>query len=161
MLPRHIRLPSWVGGSTVTCYPLWEVAYIAFDHYSHQRDKPQSQYTIIAISEFQKPSLSKSDQVNNVSCENEFYLHENEKSFPWLTDLTSLWNRGPLELGNGLLVLSHTIENTANQKARNPFHTLWFYYQRAALRKREAARRQHNKAVAKVPRRNESRSDAT
>ena len=28
-----------------------------------------------------KPSLSKWCQVDNLSCENEFYLHENEKSF--------------------------------------------------------------------------------
>ena len=30
-----------------------------------------------------KPSLSKWGQAQNLSCENEFYLHENEKSFPY------------------------------------------------------------------------------
>ena len=35
-----------------------------------------------ATSEFQKPSLSKWGQiVHNLSCENEFYLHENKNSF--------------------------------------------------------------------------------
>ena len=34
-------------------------------------------------SEFQKPSLSQWGQVYNLSRENEFYLHENEKSFPY------------------------------------------------------------------------------
>ena len=32
-----------------------------------------------AISEFQKPSLLKRGQVENLSCENEFYLHDNKK----------------------------------------------------------------------------------
>ena len=32
-------------------------------------------------SEFQEPSLSKWGQVHNLSCESEFYLHENDKSF--------------------------------------------------------------------------------
>ena len=36
-----------------------------------------------ATSEFQKPSLSKWGQVHNLSCENEFYLHENEKLFAY------------------------------------------------------------------------------
>ena len=36
-----------------------------------------------ATSEFQKPSLSKWGWVHNLSCENEFYLHENEKWFPY------------------------------------------------------------------------------
>ena len=36
-----------------------------------------------ATFEFQKPSLSKWGQVHNLSCEDEFYLHENEKSFPY------------------------------------------------------------------------------
>ena len=36
-----------------------------------------------ATSEFQKPSLSKWGQVHNLSCENEFYFHENKKSFPY------------------------------------------------------------------------------
>ena len=31
---------------------------------------------------FLKPSLSKWGQVLNISCENEFYIHENEKSIP-------------------------------------------------------------------------------
>ena len=35
----------------------------------------------LAISEFQRPSLLKRGQVQNLSCENEFYLHDNEKSF--------------------------------------------------------------------------------
>ena len=35
------------------------------------------------MSEFQEPSLSKWDHVHNLSCENEFYLHENEKLFPY------------------------------------------------------------------------------
>ena len=30
-----------------------------------------------------KPSLSKLGQVNNLSCENKFYWHENYKSFPY------------------------------------------------------------------------------
>ena len=34
-----------------------------------------------ATSEFKKPSLSKCGQVHNLSCKNEFYLHENEKLF--------------------------------------------------------------------------------
>ena len=34
------------------------------------------------ISEFQKPSLLKRGQVQNLSCDNEFYLHDNKKSFP-------------------------------------------------------------------------------
>ena len=34
-----------------------------------------------AISEFQKPSLLKRGQVQNLSYENEFYLHDNKKSF--------------------------------------------------------------------------------
>ena len=33
-----------------------------------------------AISEFQKPSLLKRGQVQNLSCENEFYLHDNKKN---------------------------------------------------------------------------------
>ena len=33
------------------------------------------------MSEFQKPSLLKQGQVHNLSCENEFYLHDNRKSF--------------------------------------------------------------------------------
>ena len=39
-----------------------------------------------AISEFQKLSLSKQGQVQNLCCENELHLHENEKSFShqWL-----------------------------------------------------------------------------
>ena len=36
-----------------------------------------------ASSEFQKPSLSDWGQVHNLSCENEFYLHDNENSFPY------------------------------------------------------------------------------
>ena len=34
-----------------------------------------------AISEFQKPSLLKRGQVQNLSCENEFYLNDNKESF--------------------------------------------------------------------------------
>ena len=41
-----------------------------------------------------QPSLSKWDQVHNISCENEFYLHENEKSFPHQRlSTTSFWYR--------------------------------------------------------------------
>ena len=36
-----------------------------------------------AISEFQKLSLSKRDQVQNLSCENQFYMHEIEMSFSY------------------------------------------------------------------------------
>ena len=36
-----------------------------------------------ATSEFEKPSLSKWGEVHNLCCENEFYLHENEKWFPY------------------------------------------------------------------------------
>ena len=43
----------------------------------------QVQRGLQATSEFQKPSLSKWDQVHNLYCENEFYLHENEKTFPY------------------------------------------------------------------------------
>ena len=39
----------------------------------------------------QKPSLSKWGQVRNLSYENEFYLHENEKSFPY--QRLSTWPR--------------------------------------------------------------------
>ena len=39
--------------------------------------------TQLAISEFQKLSLSKRGQVQNVSCENEVYLYENKKSFSY------------------------------------------------------------------------------
>ena len=39
-------------------------------------------YGAVYTSEFQNPSPSKWGQVLNLSCENEFYLHENEKSFP-------------------------------------------------------------------------------
>ena len=35
----------------------------------------------LAISEFQKLSLSKPGKVRNLSCENEFYSHENKKRF--------------------------------------------------------------------------------
>ena len=34
-----------------------------------------------AISEFQKLSLLKRGKVRNLSCKNEFYLHENKKRF--------------------------------------------------------------------------------
>ena len=36
----------------------------------------------LATSGFQNPPPSKWGQVHNLSCENEFYLHKNEKSFP-------------------------------------------------------------------------------
>ena len=36
-----------------------------------------------ATSEFQEPSLSNWGQVHSLSCENEFCLNENEKSFPY------------------------------------------------------------------------------
>ena len=44
-------------------------------------------YVQWATSEFRKPSLSKWGQVHILSRENEFYLHENEKLFPyqWLS----------------------------------------------------------------------------
>ena len=35
----------------------------------------------LAISEFQKLSLSKPGKVRNLSCKNEFYSHENKKRF--------------------------------------------------------------------------------
>ena len=37
----------------------------------------------IGQSEFQILSLLKLDQVQNLSCENEFYLHDTKKSFPY------------------------------------------------------------------------------
>ena len=52
------------------------------------------------IYEVQKPSLSKWGQGDNLSCENEFYLHVNEKSFPYqrlCTEPHLFWYRG---LGN-------------------------------------------------------------
>ena len=49
-----------------------------------------SKYFQIGQSDFQKPSLSKWSQVHNRSCENEFYLHENEQSF--LYHLTSSYS---------------------------------------------------------------------
>ena len=52
----------------------------AVESWSNQISREESQE---ATSEFQKPSSSKWDQVHNLSCENEFYLHENEKSFPY------------------------------------------------------------------------------
>ena len=36
-----------------------------------------------AISEFQKLSLSKPGKVRNLSCKNEFYSHENKKTFSY------------------------------------------------------------------------------
>ena len=55
-------------------------------------------------SEFQKPSLSKWGQGHNLSCENEFYLHENKKIISiWKADHWTLFKyRGPRELENGL-----------------------------------------------------------
>ena len=40
-------------------------------------------YVQWATSEFRNSSLSKWGQVHNLSCENEFYLHENEKLFSY------------------------------------------------------------------------------
>ena len=39
-------------------------------------------YGAVYTFEFQNPSPSKWGQVHNLSCENEFFWHENEKSFP-------------------------------------------------------------------------------
>ena len=38
---------------------------------------------LIGHFQFQKLSLPKGGQVHSFSCENDFYLHENEKSFPY------------------------------------------------------------------------------
>ena len=48
-----------------------------------------------AIPEFQKLSLSKQGQVQNVCCGNELHLHENEKSFShqWLCTSLALKQR--------------------------------------------------------------------
>ena len=37
------------------------------------------QQNVNIIGHFQKPSLLKRGQVQNLSCENEFYLHDNKK----------------------------------------------------------------------------------
>ena len=63
----------------------------------------QVQRGVQATSEFQKPSLSKWGQVHNLSCENEFYLHENKKNISISKAERLFWYRGPGELGNGLL----------------------------------------------------------
>ena len=49
---------------------------------------------------FRKPSPSKWGQVDDLSCENEFYLHENEKSFSVsrAKHLTSFWYGDPGEV---------------------------------------------------------------
>ena len=58
-------------------------------------------YGAVYTSEFQNPSPSKWGQVHNLSCENEFYLHENEKHFHvkgWALNLVLIQRPG----GNGL-----------------------------------------------------------
>ena len=46
-----------------------------------------------ATSEFQKPSLSKWGQVHNLSCENEFYLHELQSAISKVAASISSLNR--------------------------------------------------------------------
>ena len=53
------------------------------DSFRVEHEQQRLQAAQQATSEFQKPSLSKWGQVHNLSCENEFYLHENEKSFSY------------------------------------------------------------------------------
>ena len=52
-----------------------------------------------------KTSLLKRGQVQNLSCENEFYLYDNKKIIftRKVLDLASFKNRGLRHLGNGLL----------------------------------------------------------
>ena len=53
------------------------ISYILHRGISHDVEIPAG-----FVVEFQKLSLSKWGEVHNLSCENEFYLHENEKWFP-------------------------------------------------------------------------------
>ena len=80
---------------------------------SHQRCltlTPNNTETIDHFSEFPHASVSKRGSAHNLPRENEFYLHENEKWFPYhRLHLTSFWNRGLGELGNGLLKEWHVI----------------------------------------------------
>ena len=61
--------------------------------------------TQLAISEFQKLSLSKRGQVQNLSCENEVYLYGNKNHFQlsMALHLASLWKRGLSQLENDRL----------------------------------------------------------
>ena len=61
--------------------------------------------TQLAISEFQKLSLSKRGQVQNLSCENEVYLYENKKNIfmSMALHVASLWKRGLSQLENDRL----------------------------------------------------------
>ena len=61
--------------------------------------------TQLAISEFQKLSLSKRGQVQNLSCENEVYLYGNKNHFQlsMALHLASLWKKGLSQLENDRL----------------------------------------------------------
>ena len=59
--------------------PFWFLGYPMNLKVGCLKGIPRQQATF----EFQKPSLSKWGEVHNPSSENEFYLHEKEKSFPY------------------------------------------------------------------------------
>ena len=74
---------------------------MAFPIFSFKKISKES-----VISEFQRLSLSKQGQVQKLTCEKEFHLHENKKTMIFILmalHLASLWNRGLRQLGNSLL----------------------------------------------------------
>ena len=78
-----------------------------------------------AISEFQKPSLSKWGQVHNFYSENEFYLHQNKKSFPYQRLSTSPFfdteAQGNLEMAHKKAVFTSLGGMLANQQSNGPY----------------------------------------
>ena len=91
----------------------WEVDLSFFVPVRHSKSNLLSTTTLstlsvktqLAISEFQKLSLSKQGQVQNLSCENEVYLYGNKNHFQlsMALHLASLWKRGLSQLENDRL----------------------------------------------------------